>query len=494
MGDPSEENPPTRDHDAEKFVDDSETPVTVDDTQRKVHGLAWFLLVLAIYSSTFLYALDNTIVANIQPAIVNSLNGVDKIAWVGVAFVMASSATLLTILQLFSQFNIKWLYIASIAIFEIGSAMCGAAPTMNILIGGRIVCGIGGVGQYIGVMNFIPRLTSMRERPIYLGAIGITWGAGTVLGPILGGAFTDSSATWRWSFYINLCVGGLFAPVYFFLLPSLSPQPHGISKRDRLRRIDFLGSVLLIGAFVAGVIGLNFAGVEYSWGSPGIIVALVLSGVAFIAFGFQQVYCVATTPQTRLFPVEMVSWRQPLMVMVFICGCAATVCITVPTYMIPLHFQFVSTDSSLQAAVRLLPFVCLLVFACVIGGYLVSQLPFYKPWYLFGGVLCLVGSVLMYRVRLDTHAGAIYGFSALIGLGSGMFSQLGHSVAQAKVPPAQLPAAVAFTTTAQLNGMTFALSLAQCVFLNEAIKRESSSATIFYGPIYMLTLTIVRPH
>ncbi|KAB8236171.1 putative MFS transporter [Aspergillus alliaceus] len=469
MGETVDEWSPPRIHDEEKSTP-SEYSVAVSEPPRKVHGVAWFLLVLAIYSSTFLYALDNTIVANIQPAIVHALDGVDKIAWVGVAFLMASSATLLTILQLFSQFNIKWMYIISIAIFEIGSAVCGAAPTMNAMIGGRIICGVGGVGQYIGVMNFMPRLTTMKERPIYIGAIGITWGAGTVLGPILGGAFTDSSAGWRWSFYINLCIGGLFAPVYLFLLPSLDPQPRGTPLKQRFARIDFLGSFLLIGAFVAGIIGVNFAGVEYAWSAPGIIVALVLSGVAFIAFGFQQVYCILTTPETRLFPVEMVSWRQPLMVMVFVCGCCATVCLTVPTYMIPLHFQFVSADGSLQAAVRLLPFVCLLVFSSVAGGYMVSVLPYYKPWFLVGGALCLIGSALMFTVRAGTSAGAIYGYSAILGLGSGMYSQLGHSVAQAKTPVHQLPAAVAFTTTAQLNGMTFALSLAQCVFLNEAIK------------------------
>lgn len=154
---------------------------------RNVHGFLWVTVVLAIYSSTFLFALDNTIVANIQPAIIKSLNGVDKLAWSGVAFVMASSATVLTWLQIFNQFNIKWMYIFSIAVFMAGSAICGAAQSMNMLIGGRVVCGVGGVGQYVGVMNFLPRLTSMQERPMYVSAMGLTWGAGTVLAGIAEG-------------------------------------------------------------------------------------------------------------------------------------------------------------------------------------------------------------------------------------------------------------------------------------------------------------------
>ncbi|KAH2547221.1 hypothetical protein KXW97_000362 [Aspergillus fumigatus] len=438
---------------------------------RNVHGFLWATVVLAIYSSTFLFALDNTIVANIQPAIIKSLNGVDKLAWSGVAFVMASSATVLTWLQIFNQFNIKWMYIFSIAVFMAGSAICGAAQSMNMLIGGRVVCGVGGVGQYVGVMNFLPRLTSMQERPMYVSAMGLTWGAGTVLGPIIGGAFTDSSAGWRWSFYINLCVGGLFTPVYIFLLPSLHPQPVKTSVIERLRRMDLLGSLILMGAFAAGVIGVNFAGAMYPWDAPGIIVALVLGGVLFIIFGIQQTVCIFTTDETRLFPVELVSWRKPLLTLLFICGCCTGVCVTVPTYIIPLYFQFTASDESLQSGVRLLPFVCLLVFSCVGGGFLTSRLGYYIPWYIMGGALCLIGSALMYTIHPHSSAGTIYGYSALIGLGAGMYLQIGHAVAQAKVKPEKIPAAVAFTTTAQLNGLTFALVISQCVFVNEAAKR-----------------------
>lgn len=446
--------------------------VDVDEQQRDIHGIRWILVVVSIYSSTFLYALDGTIVANIQPAIVQTLDGVDKIAWLGVAFVMASSATLLTWLQLFSQFNIKWLYTASILIFEIGSAICGAAPSMGVLIGGRVVCGVGGVGQYIGVMSFIPRLTSLHERPRYIGLLGVTYGAGTVLGPLFGGLFTESAAGWRWSFYINLCIGGLFAPVYIFLVPSVRPQTQYTSVRARLNRLDYVGSFLLVVAFVAGVIGLNFAGVIYPWSSGGIIAAVVVSGLSFVAFGLQQVWCVRTTLETRLFPVELVSWRKPLLSMVFLCSCSAASCITVPTYMIPLYFQFISSDGALWSAIRLLPFIVPLVFTGVGGGFLLSRFPYYKPLYLVGGILSLVGSVLLYTIKPHTSFPIIYGYCVILGLGAGMYMQLGHSVAQAKVAPAQISAAITFTTSAQLNGLTFALAITECVFLNECINRK----------------------
>ena len=106
----------------------------------------------------------------------------------------------LTILsgKAYGIFNVKWLHIASVTTFAIGSALCGAAPTMDALIVGRVIAGIGGAGMYLGNLNIISINTTMRERPIYMGGIGIVWGLGTILGPVIGGSFADSSATWRW--------------------------------------------------------------------------------------------------------------------------------------------------------------------------------------------------------------------------------------------------------------------------------------------------------
>jgi MFS family permease len=96
---------------------------------------------------------------------------------------------------------------------------------MSVLIVGCTICGVGGVGLYIGVMTLLSMTTSIRERPNYIALNGIVWGLGTVLGPAVGGAFTDSTATWRWAFYINLCLGGALAPIYVLLLPSIDLTP-----------------------------------------------------------------------------------------------------------------------------------------------------------------------------------------------------------------------------------------------------------------------------
>lgn len=95
-------------------------------------------------------------------------------------------------------FNVKWLHVGSVTVFSIGSAVCGAAPNMNALIIGRVIAGVGGAGMYLGLLNLIAINTTARERPAYMGGTGVVWGTGTILGPVIGGAFADSSATWRW--------------------------------------------------------------------------------------------------------------------------------------------------------------------------------------------------------------------------------------------------------------------------------------------------------
>jgi MFS family permease len=100
------------------------------------------------------------------------------------------------------MFNMKWLFIISLILFEGGSAICGAAPNMVAIIVGRAIAGVGGAGVYVGGLTYISVLTTPHERPLYLAILMSVWGFGNVLGPIIGGSFAVSSATWRWGFYI----------------------------------------------------------------------------------------------------------------------------------------------------------------------------------------------------------------------------------------------------------------------------------------------------
>ncbi|KAH6665606.1 major facilitator superfamily domain-containing protein [Halenospora varia] len=351
-------NSSTTDVDLEKSEQQTETAEELPP--RDITGWKWAVVVLSILSSTFLFALDNTIVADIQSVIVLHFN----------------------------DFNTKWTYILCVMLFELGSAICGAAPSIDALIIGRAICGVSGSGMYVGVMTLLAATTTIHERPIYIGGTGLAWGLGTVLGP---------------AFYTNLCIGAVCVTVYLFMLPNKDPRP-GIDLVDRAREMDYVGSVLTIGAFISGVMAVSFGGF------------------------FQS--------RTMLILFAMIA--------------------------------FTRNDTALKAGVRLLPFIMLMIFAVVGNGAILSAYGYYMPWYTLGGLLCITGGALIYTVDTETSVSRVYGYSIIIGFGDGLFAQTSFSVVQAIVDPQLIASAVGFITCAQVSGVTITLAIASSIFLNKS--------------------------
>ncbi|KAM3064830.1 hypothetical protein ACMFMG_010459 [Clarireedia jacksonii] len=451
----------------EKGFSDLEGSNLEVDEPRKVTGVKWFLVVTAILSSHMLFALDNTIVANIQPAIIEKFNSADQVSWLSVAFALCSSALVLPWSKVYGAFNAKWLYIGALTLFMAGSALCGAAPNMTAMIVGRAIAGMGGSGMYFGVLVLLSVSTTIRERPTYIGFTAISWGIGTVVGPAIGGAFAQSSATWRWAFYINLVIGAVFSPVYVFLLPSFDPKPKA-TVSERFLMIDWVGIVLCAGALAALVMGIDFGGVEWSWGSGSSIALFVVAGVLFVAFGVQQTFLIFCTEKTRLFPVHFLKRRS--LVVLFILNTCASSGLFISVYYIPLFFQFTKGDTAIHASVRLLPFVMILIFVIILNGAIMTKLGYYYPWYFLGGAFELAAAVLMYTVTVHTSTAAIYGYTVLMAIGVGAYNQAGYSVVQAKVKPDEIPYALGYMMFSQLGGIVLGLGMAGAIFVNKAVQ------------------------
>ncbi|KAL8921981.1 MAG: hypothetical protein Q9208_005435 [Pyrenodesmia sp. 3 TL-2023] len=174
---------------SDSTVSDREDPSSgfKESVPRTIHGWRWVVAMVTILSTTFLFALDNTIVADIQPSIVNQFHDVAHLPWFGVGFGLGSTAVL-PWGKAYGVYSVKWLFIATVLLFEVGSVVCGAAPSVTALIIGRVLAGVGGSGMYSGCLTYISVMTSNLERPMYMAGIAVAWGAGTVLGPVVGGA------------------------------------------------------------------------------------------------------------------------------------------------------------------------------------------------------------------------------------------------------------------------------------------------------------------
>ncbi|EED19841.1 efflux pump antibiotic resistance protein, putative [Talaromyces stipitatus ATCC 10500] len=403
-----------------------------NDSPRPVHGFKWVLVCASLYIGALIYGLDTTIAADIQAAIVERFNNVERLTWVGTAFPLGSVCAILPVSAFYHNFDLKPLFVGSILLFEIGSALCGAAPNMDALIVGRVIAGLGGSGIFLGTLNFFSLLTSDKERGRYISGIGVVWGTGAVLGPVVGGAFSTSSATWRWAFYINLVIAAVCAPAYIFYLPSVKPPgAPDTSVFARLRNLDWIGFIGGTGAMLSFVMALTFAGSIWAWNDGRTITTFVVAGVLLILVLLQQYFVLFTNRPARMFPPRHILKDSTLILLNIVTAAGATN-IYVPVYYIPVYCSFVHGDSALMAAVRLLPYICFLASMNMLSGAFLPRISYYWALYLFGGILMTIGGATLYTVDIDTRMANVYGYSVLLGAGTGLIFQAGYTVGGVK--------------------------------------------------------------
>ncbi|PGH28822.1 hypothetical protein GX50_08434 [[Emmonsia] crescens] len=447
-------------------LSDTELPTDVD--VRKITGIRWALICAALYLSALMYGLDTTIAADLQGAIIRTFHDVDQLAWIGAGFPLGSVAIVLPYGFLFTSFNMKWLYIAGIVLFQAGSALCGGAPSMGALIVGRVIAGAGGTGIYLGGLNYFSAMTTRHERGAYLSSIGFCWGLGAILGPVVGGGFSDSAATWRWGFYINLIIGAITCPIYLFYLPAVHPA-RGKPLRDRLVSLDYVGFVLSAAMWATFAIGFIFAGGLWQWNDGRAIAMVVVWGVLLALYALQQAFCIFTTPETRSFPCHLL-WSRTQVLFYIITTCANT-CVFFTMFYIPIYFQFTRNDTSLMAAVRLLPYLMFAITVNLTTGWALPRIKYYMPMCLVSGILMtLAGALFVAYLSPSTPVAHIYGFSILMGVGTGITMQLGYSVASLKAAPTDTLSAISLQNVAQIGATVMSIVLASQVFQSNAVR------------------------
>ncbi len=190
--------------------------------------------------------------------------------------------------KLYTFFSIKIVFLVAIGIFELGSLICGVAPTSTALIVGRAIAGMGTAGIFSGALIIIAHSVPLRTRSIYMGLIGAMYGVASVAGPLLGGVFTDK-VSWRWCFYINLPIGAftIVGIVFFFKSPKREKVTN-MTLTQKLRQFDPLGTILFLPAIVCLLLALQWGGSRYAWSNGRVIALFVVFGVLIIPFVILQ--------------------------------------------------------------------------------------------------------------------------------------------------------------------------------------------------------------
>ncbi|KAI5926646.1 MFS general substrate transporter [Camillea tinctor] len=457
----------------------SPTPETQQKSPpRQIHGIRWAIVYSAMLSTTFLFAVDNTITADIQPSILHTLGHVSLLPWIGTGFALGGLA-ILAWGQCYGVFGTRAVYLCSIVLFEAGSAVCGAAPTTSALVAGRAVAGLGGCGIYAGTLNYVSLLTGPRERPAYLAGSTAVWGVGSVVGPVIGGAFAASAATWRWGFYINLVVGALFAPAYILLFPSIDPQPDR-TLSQKCRMIDWP----MIAVFLAGsaclITAISFGGTVLAWDSGAEIALWVVAGALLVASIALTKFHPGVAREHRLYPAHYL--KRPILVNLQVQMFLSSGIILAMTYYIPLFFQFTRGDGPLVAGVRLLPLIISMVVVSMLNGSLMPRFPYISPWYIVGSSLSLIGCALMCTVNEETPNPNIYGYTILIGAGAGCYIVAGVAIIQAMVPAEETSDAIGAMAISQTLGMAIFLAASGTLYQNIAVQELTGISDILLPP------------
>lgn len=440
---------------------------------RKIQGLPWVIICVSLYITCFLYGLDTTIAADVQGSVIQTFGHVSQIAWIGAGFPLGSVCVILFLGTLFTTFNMKWVYIGTVILFEAGSALCGGAPTMSALIVGRVIAGAGGSGIYLGSLQYFAVMTTEKERGLYMSLIAMFWGLGAVLGPVIGGAFSVSSATWRWAFYINLVIGAVSAPAFIFYLPAIHPMK-GVSIRTRIASIDFVGLILGAGVWTSFLLAFTMAGSQWPWKNGRTIATFVVFGVVLVLYIVQQTFSIFTSPAKRAFPVHLL--RDRTQVLLYIGTAAGTTSLFVVVYYIPIYFQFVNNDEALMAAVRLLPFIVIAIAVNLVSGTFLHWIKLYKLIYIIAAVFLIAGGgPLMVYLDPDSLTGLIYGLTILVAVGTGLSMVTGYTIATLTVKPEDTGAGLSLQNVSQIGGQVIALAVASQIYQSTAIQELSRS-------------------
>ncbi|MFC9732525.1 MDR family MFS transporter [Streptomyces roseolus] len=404
----------------------------------------------ALLLGMLLAALDQTIVSTALPTIVSELGGMEHLSWVVTAYMLASTAATPLWGKLGDQYGRKKLFQGAIVLFLIGSALCGIAQDMPQLIAFRAVQGLGGGGLMVLSMAIVGDLVSPRERGKYQGLFGAVFGATSVLGPLLGGFFTEH-LSWRWVFYINLPVG----VVALFVIAAVLHIP----VRSTRHTIDYLGTFLIASVATCLVLVASLGGTTWAWGSPQII-GLALLGAVLLVW-FVRVERRAAEP---VLPLKLFRIRTFALVSVisFVVGFAMFGAMTY----LPTFLQIVQGVSPTMSGVHMLPMVAGMLLTSTASGQIVSRTGRWKVFPVAGTAVTALGLLLLNELTETTPTWQMSLYFFVFGAGLGLVMQVLVLVVQNAVGYEDLGVATSGATFFRSIGASFGVAVFGTVFTN----------------------------
>jgi EmrB/QacA subfamily drug resistance transporter len=406
--------------------------------------IAFSGLVLAM----LLAALDSTIVSTALPTIVSELGGLEHLAWVVTAYLLAQTIVTPIYGKLGDLYGRKIVLQSAIVLFLIGSALCGLSQTMTQLIVFRAIQGLGGGGLVVTTQAVVGDIVPPRDRGRYQGIFGAVFGLSSIAGPLLGGYFT-THLSWRWIFYVNLPVGIAALAVLAVTLPSLG--------RRAVRAIDYSGAALLAVVLSSITLLSDLGGTTYPWSSP---LSLGLIAVSLLSLGLFIV--VERKAPEPVLPPHL--FRQQTFVITSTVGLIVGFALFGSVTYFPLYLQIVKGVSPTGSGMEMVPMMGGMLVTSIASGQLISRTGRYRIFPLLGTAVMTIGLFLLSRLTPETSNTIASLLMLVLGVGLGMVMQVLVIAVQNDVDYRDLGVATSGATLFRLIGGSLGTAILGALF------------------------------
>src|SRR4051812_35581940 len=359
------------------------------------------LVISGLMLVMLLASLDQTIVSTALPTIVGELGGLEHLSWVVTAYLLAVTVVTPLYGKLGDLYGRKRVLQGALALFLVGSALCGLAQGMTELIAFRAIQGLGGGGLMVSAQAAIGDVVPPRERGKWSGLFGAVFGVSSVAGPLIGG-FLTSHTSWRWIFYVNLPLGAVALVVLGITLPG---------KRERVEHaVDYVGTVLLAVALSALVLATTLGGTSYDWGSPFIVGMGVLWLLATGAFIFAE-----RRAREPVLPPAL--FRNRVFAVTSAVGLVVGFALFGALTFLPLFQQVVRGDTPTQSGLQLLPVMGGLLFTSILSGQVITRTGRYRWFPIAGTAVGVLGLLLLSNLDRETSPALAAVYMLILGMG-----------------------------------------------------------------------------
>lgn len=428
-----------------------------------------FLDAVKVLIRTLVKCQDQNIISTAIPRITDEFHSLNDVGWYGSAYLLTMCSFQLLMGKVYKYYPAKPVFLAGCVLFEVGSAICGAAPSSKAFIVGRAVAGLGSSGMFSGLMVIMFNTIPLQQRPIYQGLFGAIFAVASVIGPVVGGSFTDK-VTWRWCFYINLPIGAVSMVVTLFLLrlPHQKLEPPAQGWLGKVKQLDPIGNLVFFPGIVCLILALQWGGTEYAWKNARIIVLFILFGVLCAAFIGIQIW----KGEEATVPPRIMKQRSIAAAIFFGFFNGAGMMVTM--YYLPIWFQAIKDVDAIQSGIMLLPTILSTVVGSLSSGVIISRVGYYNPFFIASSILMPIGAGLLSMLKPETGHSKWIGYQIIFGLGLGFGAQQPLNVVQTVLDRPDIATGSALVMFTRFLGSAIFLPVAQNIFLSHLVSKLSN--------------------